>query len=470
MSSVNTTHIDGDVSVGRNVAMGGNATVQGNATIADDLIVRGKVKADNIITNNKGIFKTLAALQAAYPNPKVGWFAGVGAGSPFDVYTVNSSGAWEASGGTMEFDVDLTDIEGDIAELQEDVENIQGNIRSSDLVLATGLLTSGFPAVMSGSINYNTGAWTGSQEACLIVPIINCSKIYVTYSEAVSNINRAFFKSFHAQTRTLTFSESESVVKSNAGSFTNVSYDIPDDAKYFYTSLNIDKIVSITIDGKEVFAETPAMRLLRSEFIIDSLSTQVIRSSDLVLATGVNLADKSNIADRLVSNNGTISESSMWKSIAIDISDIETGTSLKFGGFYLGRSGYYSFFGSGSKIESGIYSDPQGTTAPVTVTIPEGADTLYFDVYCNQYDTKPSGWSTAYDELICVIGDELPAYIPYQKKVVAIKGYPLIGQASSGANTVSGIVFDLPISANGGDIETGYAYINSSTGVITVKL
>lgn len=121
MSSVNTTHIDGDVSVGRNVAMGGNATIQGNATIANNLVVRGKVKADNIITNNKGIFKTLAALQAAYPNPKAGWFAGVGAGSPFDVYTVNSSGAWEASGGTMEFDVELD-------ELSEQVDSIEGRL------------------------------------------------------------------------------------------------------------------------------------------------------------------------------------------------------------------------------------------------------------------------------------------------------------------------------------------------------
>ena len=48
MSSVRTTQLDGDVSVGRNTSIGGNATVQGNAHIKGNCKVDGWLEAKNV--------------------------------------------------------------------------------------------------------------------------------------------------------------------------------------------------------------------------------------------------------------------------------------------------------------------------------------------------------------------------------------------------------------------------------------
>lgn len=48
MSSIKTTQIDGDVSVGRNVAMGGDAEIAGDVEIGHDLKVNGWLEAKNI--------------------------------------------------------------------------------------------------------------------------------------------------------------------------------------------------------------------------------------------------------------------------------------------------------------------------------------------------------------------------------------------------------------------------------------
>ena len=54
MSSIKTTEIEGDVSVGRHVSIGGNANVQGNATVKKNLKVEGWLDAKNIKGPNKG--------------------------------------------------------------------------------------------------------------------------------------------------------------------------------------------------------------------------------------------------------------------------------------------------------------------------------------------------------------------------------------------------------------------------------
>ena len=103
MSSIKTTQVDGDVSVGRNVAMGGKANVAGDVTVGHNLKVKGWLDAPNIKGTNKGVFRTIELLNAAYPNPKDGWFAGVGTSSPFAAY-VAENGEWVATGGTIEID------------------------------------------------------------------------------------------------------------------------------------------------------------------------------------------------------------------------------------------------------------------------------------------------------------------------------------------------------------------------------
>ena len=116
MSSIKTTQIDGDVSVGRNVAMGGKMEVAGNLTVGHTLLVKGWLDAPNIKGANKGVFITLDELEEAYPEPHAGWYAGVGTSSPFDLY-VGRDGGWSSTGGTMTIDTDLTIFENILGEV-----------------------------------------------------------------------------------------------------------------------------------------------------------------------------------------------------------------------------------------------------------------------------------------------------------------------------------------------------------------
>ena len=108
MSSIKTTQIDGDVSVGRNVAIGGKADIAGSVSIGHDLKVDGWLEAPNIKGANKGLFLNVQELREAYPNPHDGWMAGVGASTPFTAY-VGKGGDWVATGGTIEVTVDMTE-------------------------------------------------------------------------------------------------------------------------------------------------------------------------------------------------------------------------------------------------------------------------------------------------------------------------------------------------------------------------
>lgn len=107
MGSIKTTHTDGDMSVGRNVAIGGKAQIAGSATIGHNLEVKGWLDAPNIKGTNKGVYLTLEELREAYPAPRDGWFAGVGASTPFATY-IGKNKDWVATGGTIDVTVNMT--------------------------------------------------------------------------------------------------------------------------------------------------------------------------------------------------------------------------------------------------------------------------------------------------------------------------------------------------------------------------
>lgn len=108
-SSIQTTQIDGDIAVGRNMNMGGDAHVAGSQTIEHNLVVKGWLKADNVIYPNKGFFSTLASLQEAYPEPQEGDIAAVGTAPTFTVYNV-VDGEWTETEGTIDLsEIDLND-------------------------------------------------------------------------------------------------------------------------------------------------------------------------------------------------------------------------------------------------------------------------------------------------------------------------------------------------------------------------
>lgn len=94
---IKTTHIDGDVSVGRDLALGGGATIQGNMHIKSELRVDGVLYADHVNSADKGIFPDLNTLKKAYPSPKHGWWAIIGDSPSGIVYTVNEYGLWSST-------------------------------------------------------------------------------------------------------------------------------------------------------------------------------------------------------------------------------------------------------------------------------------------------------------------------------------------------------------------------------------
>lgn len=131
MSSIKTTQIDGDVSVGRNVAIGGKADIAGSVSIGHNLKVDGWLEAPNIKGANKGIFLTVQELREAYPVPHDGWMAGVGASTPFTAY-VGKGGDWVATGGTIEVTVDMSQYTEGVAQLQEDIDEVAARVRTAE--------------------------------------------------------------------------------------------------------------------------------------------------------------------------------------------------------------------------------------------------------------------------------------------------------------------------------------------------
>lgn len=101
--------IVGDVAVGRHVYIGGNANVSGNATIKQNLKVDGWLDAKNIKHTNKGLFPSSNALNEAYPEPELGWYALVGERIPAKIYIVED-GEWKDSNKeSNDLEVTLTD-------------------------------------------------------------------------------------------------------------------------------------------------------------------------------------------------------------------------------------------------------------------------------------------------------------------------------------------------------------------------
>ena len=97
MSSVKTTQLDGDVSVGRNTSIGGNITIQGGGRVKGTLTIDGWLDAKNIKGSNKGIFTTVEKLREAFPRPHDGWWAIVGKSLPSPIY-IGDGGEWVATG------------------------------------------------------------------------------------------------------------------------------------------------------------------------------------------------------------------------------------------------------------------------------------------------------------------------------------------------------------------------------------
>ena len=136
MSSMKTTQLDGDLSVGRNTSIGGNLTIQGGGRFKGTLVIDGWLDAKNIKGSNKGIFTSAAKLREAYPRPHDGWWAIVGKTLPSPIY-VGDGGEWVAtgeSGGNPTFENVDEQIQHIVDDAKSKIDNAKKTIE--DMVAA----------------------------------------------------------------------------------------------------------------------------------------------------------------------------------------------------------------------------------------------------------------------------------------------------------------------------------------------
>ena len=180
MSSIKTTQIDGDVSVGRNVAIGGTANIAGSVKIGHSLKVNGWLDAPNIKGTNKGVFLTVEALRTAYPNPHDGWFAGVGASTPFSAY-IGNGGEWVATGGKIEVTADMSEVLEEVKQLQQDVNGAKTDIQNHESAINTN--TSDI-SNLKDSVNGNTESIQSNSNA-----LTDLSSIVDIHNESIKKIH-----------------------------------------------------------------------------------------------------------------------------------------------------------------------------------------------------------------------------------------------------------------------------------------
>lgn len=162
MSSIKTTEIQGDVSVGRHANVGGNLSAQGNATIKKNLKVEGWLDAKNIKGPNKGIFLDVVKLREAYPLPHDGWWALVGNVLPAPLY-IADGGAWVATGESAgNPTIDSQQYNDAVAELDADLKKVASDV-STNAESIKALQT--FVNTIGTSTNANSTAITALQSS-----------------------------------------------------------------------------------------------------------------------------------------------------------------------------------------------------------------------------------------------------------------------------------------------------------------
>lgn len=204
---------------------------------------------------------------------------------------------------------------------------------------------------------------------------------------------------------------------------------------------------------------TERLYALESEILVRSITDGIVSNN---IANPADVWDKSS-----VNNDGKIVTRDNLTGYKIEWIAVTPGQVITFGGNDCGRSTYYSFFSTkptpSSSAGVGLVSYGEASQADmiagVTVTVPDGA---YFLAYNLQFNGTPSAENIV---IQANLGSTLLDYDEYKVAVVKLNGLP-IGSDLPVDN--AGLIVDLPVS-DGTDIHAGYAYINATTGVVTVK-
>lgn len=134
-NAIKTTHVDGDVSIGRNVNIGGRTTQQGDMHVKGSIKIDGWIDAKNIKSACKGLFRSESDLTNAYPEPRNGWWAIIGDTIPGIIY-IAKDGIWNSTqktGGSINIDIDhynnlFERLSDDVHELDTKLDTIDNEL------------------------------------------------------------------------------------------------------------------------------------------------------------------------------------------------------------------------------------------------------------------------------------------------------------------------------------------------------
>lgn len=123
-----TTLINGDLTLGRHFTAGGSARVNDRLIVGGNLTVNGLLKARNIQGPCKGLFPSVEQLNSLYPDPAPGWWALVGKSLPALVF-VADAGRWSSTGGSGGLEMpELTDCNLRLDRIDTLTDNITDRI------------------------------------------------------------------------------------------------------------------------------------------------------------------------------------------------------------------------------------------------------------------------------------------------------------------------------------------------------
>lgn len=197
------------------------------------------------------------------------------------------------------------------------------------------------------------------------------------------------------------------------------------------------------------------------------LDNEAIKVDDLTIEIGNNLANPANVqTGKMIDTEGNQYNIEGWALITIPVKE---GNTINAGYFDLGRSGYGSFWdNNGKKIEGSNFRYESNLSGKVfTKIVPANAVELRFDIQSPIIETP------SYESLMVNYGEDILPYEPYSETITKINNIPLRGSGNNENNNENAIseniIIDLPVS-DGSDIQVGFAYIDSTTGNVKVKL
>lgn len=378
MSSIKTTQMDGDVSVGRNVAIGGGTIIQGDGHIKGFLKVDGWLEAKNIKAANKGLFTTVEKLREAYPLPHDGWWAIVGNSLPGSIYTVDG-GVWISTGemggnptieseryanSIAELEASMTTAKADISRHTEKIKTIEkvsantkANYVKTEVDLNPTFVKGGFIDNKNSVVNYAGSSY--------------CKDLSVKGFDLVKT-NAGWF----ADARTLLLDDDGRVLKNvtyeneNGNSTSEKIIDLTEFP-------NVAKIsISTGHENTYVIGQKTTKTLIQ-DYLLECDLSKISKLEDELKPLTIFTRSEGFYNDRLAWNSANNKFS--VKHTDISLLKVNEGMKFNYKGHAIGTAVNYAFFDENkNKVSSVVGKDLR---AGVEVVIPAGVKYVFFQSF-----------------------------------------------------------------------------------------